>query len=72
MENDTRLIKIGDGTTAWVDLPYANSAASSAYYEVEAEPSESDDQAIARALGEADPKTNDVAIVKREISEDKF
>ena len=72
VENDTRLIKIGDGTTAWVDLPYANAAAASAYYEVEAQPSESDDQAIARALGEADPKTNDVAIVKREISEDKF
>lgn len=82
IENDTGLFKIGDGSTLWVDLEYANKFedGKAAHYEGVAEPIEGTDPVeyeddatvIARVLGETAPVQDDVFIVKRLIADDKF
>lgn len=71
VENDTNYFKIGDGTTAWNDLAYANAQAPvAAHYEIAAQDGEDDLAAIERALASAGttPATDDIAIVKRIIA----
>lgn len=74
IENDTGLFKIGDNSTLWNDLEYANKFedGKAAHYEVEAAAEESDEAAIARALGENTPVQDDVTIIKRLISDEKY
>lgn len=74
IENDTRLIKVGDGVTAWKDLVYINdiSSAVANHYEGTATADETDNAVIARVLGETIPEKDDTFIVKRAISGDKM
>ena len=77
VESDTGYFKIGDGTTTWNDLPYANKfepAPVAAHYEAIATEGQSDNDAIDAALAEAGAvaKLDDIAVVKRLISDDKY
>ena len=77
VENDTGYFKIGDGEHAWNDLPYANKFESTpvaAHYEVIASDNQTDEAAIAAALlaAGAVAKLDDVAVVKRLISDTKY
>ena len=77
VEVDTGYFKIGDGEHAWNDLPYANKFESTpvaAHYEVIASDNQTDEAAIAAALlaAGAVAKLDDVAVVKRLISNAKY
>lgn len=74
IENDTGLFKIGDGSTLWNNLEYANKFESgkASHYEGIAAPDEDDMAAIDRILGETLPAQDDVFIVKRLIANDKY
>lgn len=75
---DTLVLKIGDGETHWNDLAPFNCGGSpaeqsfAAHYEVVAEESESDEEAIARALGENVAHQDDTCTVKHLIYDDKY
>lgn len=73
IEKDTGLMKIGDGTNFWNDLEYANDAERAAHYEVIPSGTQTDEEAIAAKLAELGvaAKTDDIAIVKREIADGK-
>lgn len=60
------LMKIGDGTTAWKDLPYFGGEEAHVY---EAQVAKGGDHsaAIATALNGATPNTHDIAIVKEAV-----
>ena len=76
---DTGLFKIGDGATPWNELPYANDHSAlgnyASHYEGTAqaiegtEPTEyeTDNEVIARVMGETLPVQDDIFIVKRPI-----
>ena len=73
VESDTGYFKIGDGTTTWNDLTYANKfepTPVAAHYEVEAQKDEDDLAALARAVGGAVLNKDDIGIVKRPIAGD--
>lgn len=70
-ENDTRKMKIGDGTTSYADLKYFGGE-SAKHFDVVAEGSEEDVAAILRVVGDAEIHTGDTAIVKRVIINDKI
>lgn len=70
-ENDTRKMKIGDGTTSYADLKYFGGE-SAKHFDVVAEGSEEDVTAILRAVGDAEIHIGDTAIVKRVITGDKM
>ena len=73
IESDTGYFKIGDGTTTWNDLTYANKfepTPVAAHYEVEAQEGEDDLAALARAVGGATLNKDDIGIVKRPIAGD--
>lgn len=77
VETDTGYLKIGDGEHNWNDLPYANkfeSTPTATHYEAIAAEGQSDAEAIAAALlaASAAAKLDDVAVVKRLISGDKY
>lgn len=77
VEVDTGYFKIGDGEHAWNDLPYANKFESTpvaAHYEIIASDDQTDEAAIAAALlaAGAVAKLDDVAVVKRLISNAKY
>ena len=77
VETDTGYFKIGNGTSKWSELTYANKFESTpvaAHYEVPAAEGQSDNDAINTALSEANAvaKLDDIAIVKRLISNDKY
>ena len=77
VETDTGYFKIGNGTSKWSELTYANKFESTpvaAHYEVTAAEGQSDNDAINAALSEANAvaKLDDIAIVKRLISNDKY
>lgn len=66
VENDTGLFKIGDGTTAYSDLKYANDVEVASHYEVSPQEGETDTAALLRVV--PNPKQDDMAIVKRLIA----
>lgn len=73
VESDTGYFKIGDGTTTWNDLTYANkfeATPAAAHYEVEAQEGEDDLAALARIVGVATLNKDDIGIVKRPIAGD--
>lgn len=74
VEIDSGLIKIGDGTKTWNELSYVNDAsmALASHYEGIANAGETDNEAITRILGENVAKKDDICIVKRLISGDKY
>lgn len=69
-ENDTRKMKIGDGTTSYGDLKYFGGD-SAKNFDVVPTDEETDVAAITRVVAGADVHTGDTAIVKRVISGDK-
>lgn len=69
-ENDTRKMKIGDGTTALNDLKYFGGD-SAKNFDVTPNEGEEDVAAITRVVAGAEVHTGDTAIVKRVISGDK-
>lgn len=70
-ENDTRKMKIGDGSTSYTDLKYFGGD-SAKHFDVVAEANEEDVTAILRAVGDAEIHIGDTAIVKRVITGDKM
>lgn len=73
VESDTGYFKIGDGTTTWNDLTYANkfeATPAAAHYEVEAQEGEDDLAALARIVGGATLNKDDIGIVKHPIAGD--
>lgn len=70
-ENDTRKMKIGDGTTSYADLKYFGGD-SAKHFDVVANADEEDVAAILRVAGDAEIHTGDTAIVKRTIINDKI
>lgn len=70
-ENDTRKMKIGDGTTSYANLKYFGGD-SAKHFDVAAEANEEDVAAITRVVGDAEIHTGDTAIVKRVITGDKI
>nr|DAP37403.1 MAG TPA: hyaluronidase [Caudoviricetes sp.] len=70
-ENDTRKMKIGDGTTSYANLKYFGGD-SAKHFDVVAEANEEDVTAILRVVGSAEVHTGDTAIVKRVITGDKI
>lgn len=73
VESDTGYFKIGDGTTTWNDLTYANKfepTPVAAHYEVEAQEGEDDLAALARIVGVATLNKDDIGIVKHPIAGD--
>lgn len=69
-ENDTRKMKIGDGTTTLENLKYFGGEAAQ-NFEVTPEGEETDVQAITRVAASAELHNGDTAIVKRVITGDK-
>jgi hypothetical protein len=69
-ENDTRKLKIGDGTTSYANLKYFGGD-SAKHFDVVPNDNEGDISAITRIVGEAELHTGDTAIVKREITTGK-
>ena len=69
-ENDTRKLKIGDGTTSYANLKYFGGD-SAKNFDVVPNDNETDISAITRVVGEAELHTGDTAIVKREITTGK-
>ena len=69
-ENDTRKLKIGDGTTSYANLKYFGGD-SAKNFDVVPNDNEEDISAITRVVGEAELHTGDTAIVKREITTGK-
>ena len=69
-ENDTRKMKIGDGTTSYADLKYFGGD-SAKNFEVIPTEGEEDIAAITRVVADAELHTGDTAIVKRAITGDK-
>lgn len=69
-ENDTRKLKIGDGTTSYANLKYFGGD-SAKNFDVVPNDNEGDIAAITRIVGEAELHTGDTAIVKREITTGK-
>lgn len=74
IEVDTGYFKIGNNNDFWNDLEYANKFENAVHYEVDAAVDKTDEEAIAEKLTSlgATAKTDDVAIVKREIAEGKI
>lgn len=70
-ENDTRKMKIGDGTTSYTNLKYFGGD-SAKHFDVVANVGEEDVAAILRVVGDAEIHTGDTAIVKRTIINDKI
>ena len=70
-ENDTRKMKIGDGSTSYADLKYFGGDSAKNFDVVPAD-GEEDVAAIARVVASAEVHTGDTAIVKRVISGDKI
>lgn len=70
-ENDTRKMKIGDGSTSYADLKYFGGD-SAKNFDVVPNDGEEDVAAIARVVASAEVHTGDTAIVKRVISGDKI
>lgn len=74
VENDTHKFKFGDGATAWNDLPYAGTdaaqiqglinAAEDNYYSAVRNADETDNAAIARALGDKAAAKGDICVIK--------
>ena len=78
-ESDTGLIKVGDDIHPWNELSYINdlTTLSATHYEGTAEQKEdgsyeSDAEVISRITKEASIKTEDIFVVKRVISGEKF
>lgn len=69
-ENDTRKMKIGDGTTSYANLKYFGGD-SAKNFEVIPTEGEEDIAAITRVVAGAELHTGDTAIVKRVITDDK-
>lgn len=68
IEIDTNLFKIGNGTAAWADLPYANeSAPAETTYQAIPTADQTDLEAIAAAVGSAELHEGDTAICVRNI-----
>ena len=70
-ENDTRKMKIGDGSTSYADLKYFGGD-SAKNFDVVPTDGEEDVAAITRVVASAEVHTGDTAIVKRVISGDKI
>lgn len=70
-ENDTRKMKIGDGTTSYTNLKYFGGD-SAKHFDVMANVGEEDVAAILRVVGDTEIHTGDTAIVKRTIINDKI
>ena len=70
-ENDTRKMKIGDGSTSYADLKYFGGD-SAKNFDVVPNDGEEDVVAITRVVASAEVHTGDTAIVKRVISGDKI
>ena len=72
---DVNVLKIGDGVRPWTELPPIAGEGSyipANYYIGEANADESDIEAIERILDGAEPKKEDVCIVKKLIADDKY
>lgn len=68
IEIDTNLIKIGNGTATWTELPYVNeSAPAETTYHATPTEGQSDLDAIAAVVGAAELHEGDTAIVTRNI-----
>lgn len=69
-ENDTRKMKIGDGTTSYANLKYFGGD-SAKHFDVIPTEGEEDIAAITRVVASAEVHTGDTAIVKRAITDGK-
>ena len=67
-ENDTRKLKIGDGTTSYANLKYFGGDSAKNFDVIPISINEKDIDAINRIVGDAELHTGDTAIVKREIT----
>lgn len=78
VENDTNKFKIGNGTTAWVDLPYAGADQSvieniisenrdDLYQYTRTAADQTDSDAIAAALGENEAKQGDICVITTSV-----
>lgn len=80
VETDTGLLKVGNGLSTWTALEYINNFennSTATHYEGTAElledgTPETDEAVIARVLGEAAAKLDDVFIVRRLIAAEKY
>lgn len=70
-ENDTRKLKIGDGTTSYANLKYFGGDSAKNFDVIPISQNEKDIDAINRIVGDAELHTGDTAIVKREIADGK-
>lgn len=71
VETDTRLLKVGDGSTTWVNLPYLNKFEGmepASHTELAPTNNETDTELLQTI---AAPSTDDIAIIRREIADDK-
>lgn len=67
VEDDTRLVKVGDGTTNWNDLPYINKGAGGNYTQVEATDEQPDSEVLPPSA-----ENGDVCVVRRTIADDLY
>lgn len=72
--SETHELRVGDGVTAYEDLPVigANAGSTATHYEGIREGSETDAEVIARVLSGATPNKDDIFVVKTLISGDKY
>lgn len=68
IETDTNLFKIGDGSSSWNDLQYANDAKNASHYQGELQEGETDAEAIERVMSGISPNQDDIFILKKTIS----
>lgn len=71
VETDTRLLKVGDGSTTWVNLPYINKfegAEPTTHTELTPTDNETDAELLQTI---AAPSVDDIAIIRREIADGK-
>ena len=77
IETDTGLMKVGNGLGTWTTLDYINkfdSVSAASHYDVEPTGNQTDVEAIAAKLAEqgVEAKSDDIAIVRREIANEKY
>ena len=72
--SETHELRVGDGVTAYENLPVigAGAASTATHYEGIREGSETDAEVIERVLSGASPNKDDIFVVKTLISGDKY
>lgn len=72
--SETHELRVGDGVTAYENLPVigANAGSTATHYEGTREGDETDAEVIERVLSGASPNKDDIFVVKTLISGDKY